>query len=128
MGTEIMRRILGWLFLAAALGAACLYTWRLGMTAFRGEAGPCTVTVTCPGGPAPSVYSYDLVGSGFCRTIHISYDPADPDCNYGTFRDLPPGEYRLLENGAERARVFVCLAAPAAEIQPDHTWPIAPAR
>ncbi len=90
MGTEIMRRILGWLFLAAALGAACLYTWRLGMTAFRGEAGPCTVTVTCPGGPAPSVYSYDLVGSGFCRTIHISYDPADPDCNYGTFRDLPP--------------------------------------
>ena len=107
-----MRRILGWLFLAAALGAACLYTWRLGMTAFRGEAGPCTVTVTCPGGPAPSVYSYDLVGSGFCRTIHISYDPADPDCNYGTFRDLPPGEYRLLENGAERARVFVCLAAP----------------
>ena len=81
-----------------------------------------------PRGPAPSVYSYDLVGSGFCRTIHISYDPADPDCNYGTFRDLPPGEYRLLENGAERARVFVCLAAPAAEIQPDHTWPIAPAR
>ena len=41
-----MRRILGCFFLAVALGVACLYTWRLGWPALRGEAGPCTVTVT----------------------------------------------------------------------------------
>ena len=74
-----MRRFLGWLVLAAALAAACLYTWCLGVPAFRGEAGPCSVTVTCPGGAAPTVYSYDLVGDGFCRTLHISYDPARPN-------------------------------------------------
>ena len=86
-----MRRILGCFFLAVALGVACLYTWRLGWPALRGEAGPCTVTVTCPGGPAPAVYSYDLVGAGFCRTIHIFYDPAYPGDNYGIFQNLPPG-------------------------------------
>ena len=73
-GGRSMRRFLGWLVLAAALAAACLYTWCLGVPAFRGEAGPCSVTVTCPGGAAPTVYSYDLVGDGFCRTLHISYE------------------------------------------------------
>ena len=102
MGKWHMRRILGCFFLAVALGVACLYTWRLGWPALRGEAGPGTVTVTCPGGPAPAVYSYDLVGAGFCRTIHIFYDPAYPGDNYGIFQNLPPGEYRLLENGWER--------------------------
>lgn len=123
-----MRRILGCFFLAVALGVACLYTWRLGWPALRGEAGPCTVTVTCPGGPAPAVYSYDLVGAGFCRTIHIFYDPAYPGDNYGIFQNLPPGEYRLLENGWERSRVQVSLEATAVAVWPDHTWPIAVAR
>ena len=123
-----MRRILGCFFLAVALGVACLYTWRLGWPALRGEAGPCTVTVTCPGGPSPAVYSYDLVGAGFCRTIHIFYDPAYPGENYGIFQNLPPGEYRLLENGWERSRVQVSLEAPAVAVWPDHTWPIAVAR
>ena len=128
MGKWYMRRILGCFFLAVALGVACLYTWRLGWPALRGEAGPCTVTVTCPGGPSPAVYSYDLVGAGFCRTIHIFYDPAYPGDNYGIFQNLPPGEYRLLENGWERSRVQVSLEAPAVAVWPDHTWPIAVAR
>lgn len=128
MGKWHMRRILGCFFLAVALAAACWYTWRLGWPALRGEAGPCTVTVTCPGGPSPAVYSYDLVGAGFCRTVHISYDPACPGDNFGIFQDLPPGEYRLLENGWERSRVQVSLEAPAAVVWPDHTWPIAAAR
>ena len=78
--------------------------------------------------PAPAGYSYDLVGAGFCRTIHIFYDPAYPGDNYGIFQNLPPGEYRLLENGWERSRVQVSLEAPAVAVWPDHTWPIAVAR
>ena len=109
MGKWHMRRILGCFFLAVALGVACLYTWRLGW-------------------PALAVYSYDLVGAGFCRTIHIFYDPAYPGDNYGIFQNLPPGEYRLLENGWERSRVQVSLEAPAVAVWPDHTWPIAVAR
>ena len=98
---------------AADFGMLFSWRWPLGLPACTpgvwvgrrcGEAGPCTVTVTCPGGPAPAVYSYDLVGAGFCRTIHIFYDPAYPGDNYGIFQNLPPGEYRLLENGWEEAR------------------------
>ena len=127
-GGRSMRRFLGWLVLAAAFAAACLYTWCLGVPAFRGEAGPCSVTVTCPGGAAPTVYSYDLVGDGFCRTLHISYDPARPNADSAVFRDLPPGEYRILENGVERSRVQISMENPSAHVRPDNTWPTAPPR
>ena len=71
---------------------------------------------------------YDLVGDGFCRTLHISYDPARPNADSAVFRDLPPGEYRILENGVERSRVQISMENPSAHVRPDNTWPTAPPR
>lgn len=121
-----MRRMFMTALCAGALACAGAFTWCLGAPAFRGQVGPCRVTVHCPGGEAVTTYQYNLVGRELCRGLRIAYDPARPEADGGAFENLPPGEYRLLENGGELCRVWVTAEEPWVEIFPDDRWPIAP--
>lgn len=123
-----MRKALMALACGAALLAAGAYTWFWGLPALRGEAGPCSVTVHCPGGPAATVYYYELTSDRFCRSLRIVYNPQTPARDSGVFSDLPPGQYRILCDGLELARVTVTWEAPHQELWPDETWPLAPPR
>lgn len=121
-----MRKMLMALLCGAALLTAGAYTWFWGEPALKGEAGPCSVTVHCPGGGAATTYYYELISDRLCRTLKIPYDPRFPGRDSGLISDLPPGQYRILDDGAELARVTVTMDEPHAELWPNDGWPIAP--
>lgn len=121
-----MRKALAALICGAALLTAGAYTWLWGKPAFTGAAGPCSVTVHCPGGPAATTYYYELISDRLCWTLRIVYTPQSREADSGVFSDLPPGEYRLLADGLELARLTVTLEEPHAELWPNASWPLAP--
>lgn len=123
-GDKLMRRILAYISLAAALAAAGLYTWKWGAPAFCGEAGPCAITVICPAGSCAATYAYQLVGPGFCRVLCLNYDPASASGPASaTFQNLPPGEYRIFENGYELSQVQLTPEEPDVRIFPPSPRP-----
>jgi hypothetical protein len=85
-----------------------------------------SVTVRCPGGPAQTVYYYDLVGEGVVRTIAVAYSPEDPETEYATAMDVPLGSYRLLENGVDRAQLVLTGWNASVLIEAEEDWPLMP--
>lgn len=86
-----------------------------------------SVTITCPQGPAETVYYYDLVGSDHVCDLRIEYAPGSPDACRGTLEGLQLGSYRVVEGGQTRAVVELTYDAPT--VQLDGTgWPVAPGR
>ena len=85
----------------------------------------CRVTVYSPAGPAPTSYFYDLAGEHFLRTIRVDYDPGDPDSRQASVSGIPPGVYRLLEDGQERCSFRLRPGTRKISIHPDSGWPVA---
>ena len=85
------------------------------------------VTIRCPDTPWPTAYYYDLEGSDFVRTLTVYYDPETDAPGEATAWGLPLGDYRILENGEERASVTLTDKVPCLSVDGSQ-WPAAPGR
>ena len=85
------------------------------------------VTIRCPDTPWPTAYYYDLEGADFVRTLTVYYDPETDAPGEATAWGLPLGDYRILENGEERASVTLTDKVPCLSVD-GIQWPAAPVR